>query len=367
MSAAIRRALKAAAIAVVAFLLVAGTIDGLTPASSGPTSSSYATAADGLAGYAQLLTRAGHGVTRIRVAPAQAALDPRTTIVMLDPNLVLRADVAALRQFVLAGGRLIVGGREPGAWLSELIDDAPSWTASGPTSATPLLPVPETSGVGLVVSTGAGAWNDAGGTLPVLGDPGSSLLTVATLGAGRIELLADSSPLQNQLLSHADNAALGLRLAGAPGRPVAFEEAVHGYGHSSGLAALPTRWKWALIGLIAAALLAVAARMRRLGPVQPPGAPSFPPRRAHVEALASALGRTAPARAAAEPVHQRARSLVRRRAGLPPSASDEELREAAAELGLDPGEVRAVSEAELSDDNVLAAGSALAKLTGASA
>jgi len=359
--------LKAVAIAVVAFLVATTTIDGLTPGAGGPTSSSYATSADGLAGYAQLLASAGHPVTKIRVPPARAVLDPRETIVMLDPNLVLRADVAALRTFVAAGGRLIAGGREPGAWLSELIDDSPSWTATGRTTSAPLLPVPETGGVSVVESAGEGAWSDAGGTLPVLGDPGSSLLTVATVGAGRIELLAYSSPLQNRLLADADNAGLGLALAGATGRPVAFEEAVHGYGHSSGLGALPTRWKWALIGLAVAALLAVAARFRRLGPVQPPPPAALPPRRAHVEALASALGRTASAAAAAEPVHTRARSLVLRRAGLPASASDEELRAAAARLGLDPAEVRAIGEPALSDDDVLAAGSALAKLAGVSA
>ena len=52
-------------------------IDELTPASSGPTSSSYATSADGLAGYADLLTAAGHDVTRLRVAPAPG--DARST------------------------------------------------------------------------------------------------------------------------------------------------------------------------------------------------------------------------------------------------------------------------------------------------
>ena len=133
-------------------------------------------------------------------------------------------------------------------------------------------------------------------------------MTVATLGTGRIELLADSSPLQNQLLAHADNARLGLSLAGAPGRTVQFEEASHGYGGGRGLAALPTRWKWALIGLLVAALLAVASRIRRLGPATPPAPPTPPPRRLHVEALASALARTERPSEAAEPVRDHVRA-----------------------------------------------------------
>jgi hypothetical protein len=362
-SARATQGLKALVIIVIAFALVAAVVERLTPHSSGPASSSYATSADGLAGYAELLTKAGHSVTRLRIAPARAALDPRETVVLLDPSVVLPDDVSALRRFVAAGGRLIAGGPEPGAWLSELIGNSPVWSAAGQTTSTPLVPVAETGGVGVVQSAGEGTWSDAGGTLPVLGDPRSSLLTVTSLGAGRISLLADSSPLQNRLLADADNAQLGLSLAG-PGRPVAFDEAAHGYGHSSGLAALPTRWKWALIGALAAALLAVAARIRRLGPAQPPPAVALPPRRAHVEALASALARTGQPGQAAEPVHRHARALVLRRAGLPSSASADELGEAAARLGLDPAEVRAVTTSALGDGDVLAAGSALAKLSG---
>jgi hypothetical protein len=364
LSARASQGFKALVIIVIALALLAAVIDELTPHAGGPASSSYATSADGLAGYAELLTRAGHSVARLRVAPAQAALDPRETVVLLDPSVVLPDDVSALRRFLAAGGRLIAGGPEPGAWVSELIGNSPVWGAAGQTTSTPLLPVPETAGVRVVQSAGEGSWSDAGGTLPVLGDPRSSLLTVRSLGAGRISLLADASPLQNRLLADADNAQLGLALAGEPGRPVAFDEAAHGYGQSGGLAALPTRWKWALLGAVAAALLAVAARIRRLGPAEPPPAPALPPRRAHVEALASALARTGQPGQAAEPVHRHARALVLRRAGLPASASAEELDEAAARLGLDPAEVRAITPPELADGDVLAAGSALAKLSG---
>jgi hypothetical protein len=353
-----RQALKVLGVIAAGAVIVAGAIDQLTPSSSGPTSSSYASSADGLAGYAELLSRLGHGVTRLRVAPSRAALDPGTTVVFLDPNVVLRSDVAALRRFVIAGGRLIAGGREPGAWLSELIADSPSWRPTGATASTPLVPVPETAGVDVVQSAGEGSWSDPGGTLPAVGGPRRSLLTVVSLGSGRIELLADASPLQNRLLAQADNAQLGLGLAGEPGRPVAFEEAAHGYGARRGLAALPTRWKWALLGLVAAALLGVAARFRRLGPPAPAATPAPPPRRVHVEALASALARTDRPGEAAEPVRRHARSLVLRR------AHGEDLAQAAQKLGLDPDEVRALDAPELADDDVLAAGSALSKLTG---
>ena len=117
---------------------------------------------------------------------------------------------------------------------------------------------------------------------------------------------------------HADDAAFGLAIAGAPSRPVSFEEAVHGYGEARGLAALPTRWKWALGGLLLAALVAVAARFRRLGPPEPTPVPPQPPRRAHVDALGSALARTGRPAEAAGPVQAQARTLVLTRARLTP-------------------------------------------------
>jgi hypothetical protein len=350
---------KGAGIVVLALIVAATLINNFTPHSSGPSSSSYATAADGLAAYAGLLARNGHRVVRLRTAPAHAALDPRETLVFLDPNVVLRDDVAALRRFVIAGGVLIAGGREPETWVSELIAGSPEWSATGPRTATPLLPIAETAGVGTVQTAGEGSWSDAGATVPVVGDPGSALLTVTALGRGRIALLADPSPLQNRLLAYSDNAAFGLALAGVEGRAVAFDEAAHGYGTGRGLSALPTRWKWTLIGLLVAALVGVAARFRRLGPPEPPPPAMLPPRRAHVEALASALSRTGRPSEAAEPLRRHARAQLLRHERLAGNAADDDVREAARRLGLDRDEIGAI----LDDGDLLSAGRASAKLT----
>jgi hypothetical protein len=374
-----RRALLALAAACAAFIVGATVINGLTPGQGGPTSSSYASAPDGIGAYAELLARSGHPVTRLRTALADAQLDPGRTLVLLDPDVLAQRDVTAVRAFVSAGGRLVAGGQAPGAWLAGLLADPPSWSPDSSTVASPLVPVPELAGVTLVRSAGHGAWREAHATLPVLADATRAtratgatgatgatrgLLTVAGLGRGRVALLADSSPLQNQYLASADNAALALALAGPPGRPVAFSESVHGYGTRRGLAALPTRWKWALAGLLLAAVALIAARIRRLGPPEPPARAELPPRRAHVEALALALGRTRVPVAAAGPVHERARALLWRRARLAADAGPAEVHAAGQRLGLDPAEARAVAAPELSDENLLAAGRALAKLSG---
>ena len=79
------RAMRPGARAVVAVLVVVLGLNLLTAGVStvtggsgpgGPTSSSYATASDGLAAYAELLARHGHAVERLRTSLAEAALDP---------------------------------------------------------------------------------------------------------------------------------------------------------------------------------------------------------------------------------------------------------------------------------------------------
>jgi hypothetical protein len=199
-----------------------------------------------------------------------------------------------------------------------------------------------------------------------VGAPDESLLNAGTLGGGRVELLADPSPLENRLLVSADNAAFSVSLAGASGRPVAFEEGVHGYGEATGLAALPARWKWALAGLVLAALAGVAARFRRLAPPDPEGPATLPPRRQHVEAMAIALARTAQPAEATKSVRDHGRELVRRRTGLEADADTEALTQAAARLGLGVDEVRALFSAQPGqrDEDILAAGRALAELSG---
>ena len=119
-------------VAVIALNLITLVGARLLRSPGGPTSSSFATASDGLAAYAELLTRSGHPVSRLRSAPADARLDPRTTLVVLDPSAVLPADAAALRRFVAGGGRLVAGGSDP-VWVRDLLTRPPLWSANAPT------------------------------------------------------------------------------------------------------------------------------------------------------------------------------------------------------------------------------------------
>jgi hypothetical protein len=331
-------------------------VTGGTP--GGPASSSYSTGPAGVAAYASLLARDGHVVRRVRAVPARAALDPSTTVVLLAPDgPVAAADRSALRRFVKAGGRLLVGG-PTGSWLGRIIRDPPQWSPTPASSLEPLAPLPELTGIRNVEATGRGSW-EAGSALPVLGDGDRALLSVDDVGGGRVLLLANVAPLQNHLLDHGDDAALGLALAGPPGRPIAFLEAYHGYGAATaGFGAIPVRW-WFSFGVLA---LAVAALMlasgRRLGPPQPNERELPPPRREYVESLGGVLARSRPHDAAVKPVQIRARRLLAARFGLGLSPTDEQIRVAAIRLGLPQSDAAALTQPATTDADVLAIGRA---------
>jgi hypothetical protein len=339
--------------AVVAVNLALQRIDRATGTPGGPTSSAFATGPDGLAAYAELLDREGRGVRRLRTAPAESELDPSSTLVVLDPQGLTREDTRALRTFVEAGGRLVAGGRLSGGWLVQIFRYWPGWRPIGPRHPRPLVPISELASVRRVQAAGEGSWSHLGPALPAVEGPAGTLLSVTEFGEGRALLLADASPLQNRLLGRADNAALGLGLAGPPERPVVFVESVHGYGRASGLRAIPSSWRWTLVGLLVAALVWMVARGRRLGPPERARRALAPPRREYVEALGAVLGRTRAPAAAGEIV--RAAALDRLRASG-------DLRVAAAGAGLEPAEVTALADGVRDNSGLLAAGRALARL-----
>ena len=275
-------------------------------------SSSYATNADGLAAWAQLLRRNRHTVVQLRTSLQRARLDPRGTVIVLDPSSLLHSEGERLLTFVKEGGRLLIGGHEPQSTLPALLPSPPKWA---PTGEAQLLPAESgaasVAGVGEVASAGEGEWTESHGyTAPLRGAHGHGPLLERTIGKGTLALLADASPLQNRLLASDDNAQFALDLSGQDRQPVVFVESVPGYGPSRGLAAqlfsepgagsdlaaLSTRWWVAFAGLLLAGLLWSVARGRRLGVAEPAGEQAQPPRADYVHAMSLLLRRTGDAR-----------------------------------------------------------------------
>jgi hypothetical protein len=337
---------------VIAVNLVLRELDRYTRSPNGPESSSYATAPDGTAAYASLLRHFGHLVLPLRDPLDRAALDPKTTLVLVDPAApVAPSDGNALRGFVDAGGRLVAGG-DPTGWLGNVVARPPAWRPSAPTDAQAIA-VP---GVTDVVTAGEGAWVDPRGRV-LLRAHGDPIAVEEHEGAGTIVLLADASPLQNRLLGEADNAALGLALAG--GRPVVFAESVHGYGAASGIRAVPARW-WSLFGGVClAAFLLALARGRRLGPAELRERDLPPPRVEFAEALATQLAKARPRGEAVYVARRVARSRVAGALGISAEATDSELRRRAEERGFDQAAIDAVLGEGVGEDDLLALGHAI--------
>ena len=331
--------------------------------STGPRSSTYTTGEEGLAAYANLLAVRGHPVEPLRTDPSAAELDPSHTIVVLDPGELSDPDADALHEFVEEGGSLVAGGSAPFPGLDRLVEDPPSWSASGARLAGPVVPVPEVRGVERVTGEGEGGWSDLGATLPILTGGSRTLASVTDVGDGRVTLLADSSPLQNANLAENDNAVFGAALAGEPGRPVRFLETVHGYGSGTGFGALPSGTRWAIAGMGLAVLLWLWARGRRFGPPEAAAREFAPPRRAYADGIAATLARTGQRSASLRPVTEHARARLERRAGAEPGASSRALADAARSARLSAAEMRALDGVIEDDEGVMAAGTALAKLT----
>ena len=337
---------------------------GKTP--GGRRASAYATGSNGLAAYAELLGHEGHAVERTRGPVSRGPLDPATTLVVLDPETISTDDAGALLQFVVDGGRLVIGGPYP-SYFSALRDAPPRWVSSGPahwaTINPSLAPISE------IVSAGDGEFVEAGGTGPIVGDIDNALVTQASVGQGLVLFVADSSPLQNRLLATADNAALGLALAGEPGRTVVFPEGVHGYGSSRGIAAIPSDWKVALAGLAIAGLVLMWARGRRLGPPEDDSRELPPPRAAYVDAVGSTLARTRQPDESLQIVARRVREHIDARAvpgadGAAGATADLDRVEFARRgraVGLSDDEIDAVLD-PITDSSVLAVGRALSRV-----
>jgi hypothetical protein len=240
-----------------------------------------------------------------------------------------------------------------------LLSSEPTWSAAPSTHTHPLAPVPELAGVTRLETAGAGSWATTGAALPVYGNDTSSVVAVATVGLGRVVMLADASILQNSYLGTGDNARFALDVAGSSARPVDFFESYHGYGPSMGYASIPGRWIELLGGLVLAALALMVARGRRLGPPEAEGRDLPPPRRAYVDSVAGILARARRPDEVLNPIRAETQARIARRAGLPVDAAPEVLEAAARQAGLSEAEIGAMLGRSGDDDAVLSAGRAL--------
>ena len=341
-----RAVLAGTAVLAVVALVVVGNVSGEEAPERHIT---RVTDASGLRAYAELL-RSYDAEVRVRTGSGDFA--PDRTIVVLEPRTLDAEAVDAVTRFVDRGGRLVVIGGDT-SLSGRLLERPP--VAFGPPAdeLRVVAPVPESSGVATVAAAGA-TFAGTGEALPVIAADDGTMLAVADRGRGRVVLLASADPLRNGNLATADHAALGLAVVGGPGRDVTFLERG---APARGLAAIPTKWKWTLGLLLAASLVLVLAQGRRMGPPDRPARALAPPRRGYVESMGRLIGRARRPDDAVAPLRARARELL-----WPGGQPAGDTMAQAAARGLTPAEARALFVRAESEDDLLLAGRAFARL-----
>lgn len=341
------------ALVLVAFV---GTVE--PPGGSGPPSSSFSTGEHGVKAYAELLERAGYEVDQVRVPVSESPVPVSGTIVLFDAP-VASEDAAALRSFVMGGGRLVIGGRSS---LSSAFPELPAVdrAATGPVRVV----FPAFPGVAEVATPpDFSAYGSAAGLVPVLAAGDAVLAGVRTEGAGVVVGLAEPQTVSNEFLARADNAALALALAGPVDRPVSFLEYPHGFTRAEGLWALPVRWRWAFAGLGFAGVVWLLARARRLGPPDGRRRRLPPPRIEYVNGLAAGLARTKDLAGAAAPIQDRIRSELAMRTRVSSSLDTVSLGTVSKLAGLSPLDVERALAPPRDHADVVVAGKVLAQLS----
>ncbi len=248
--------------------------------------SSYSRDPQGLAAAASLLAQYGIGVERLRGA-VDARPDSNATVFLIDPSQLDAAEVEYLAMFVTSGGRLVVGGPYP-FYLDRFSDRPPRWQPAGRDTW-------DASGfatdLGSVETANEGEFDDSGVGSVLVGSSTSSLITREARGAGEVIFVADPTFMTNELIGSADNAAVTVELVGGRSRAL-FLEGVHGVEAERGWAALPSRWRASLLGLLVAGLIYMWARGTRFGPPEFEVRVLDPPRAEYVHSIADTLVRT---------------------------------------------------------------------------
>lgn len=259
-------------LAIIAFILIAGTVIALlqrgpkvtgflSPAGTGP---------DGAHAIADLLAERGHDVAAVTTVPAAvAAAAPGTTLVVTSPYLLTRRQLAAL---AATRANLVIPEPTPAA----LAAVAPGLTLAGGGSVGVLLP-----GCALRAAMLAGPADLGGPGIRVPADrPGVAQCYIAngrptlvqfSAGGRLVTILGTGVPLTNGYLARQGNAALAINLLSTGSRitwlvpPAVPAPAAAGGKPLTSLVPLPAYL--VAIQLVLALALAALWRARRLGPL----------------------------------------------------------------------------------------------------
>ncbi|MHC4821312.1 MAG: DUF4350 domain-containing protein [Planctomycetota bacterium] len=337
-------------IALVAGVVILGTVGSRGADPFEVRRSSYLTTPTGTKGLHDLLTELGYDVRRHRDDLSRVPGDAGTLLMLSPPVAVGRDEIRGIISWVEGGGTLVLGlggGRmRPLATAANRTSPAAAlpralgvWAQPTPVTQVNVRPQGFLKGAVRRVRF-RGGYALAGPALhrtdlvPLVTSPHGVVAMELPRARGRILVFADDTPFTNRTIRHPDNAQMLVRLLAPQDdpRPILFDETHQGYGRDRDAA---TRLASALsetglfVVMLQAALAAAAMLYltgRRFGAPMPP---SRARRRSAVEA-AEALGQAYRSAAAtglaAATVAAGARRRAAPRIGIPPTIPPAEFR-----------------------------------------
>jgi len=307
--------------------------------------SSYSTAAGGGKAAYLLLGDLGYHVERWNQSPTDLPAGGDAVLVLANPLLPASSEERlALRQFVSAGGRLLVTGALGASLLGEsgvkprqgLFSSWRRFSAEPPSPLTRGAPE-------IAMRTGVRWPTLRSDQLRLYGDADGASVVSMALGRGMIVWWADSGPLTNSGLTESSNLSLFLNSVGPQISPLAWQgtppktaagrvptrvlwdEYFHGerVGLWSYLGRTPVPWFLLQLGLVFAGV--IFSYGRRSGPLRPLVQESRLSPLEFVQTLGELYQRKGAAAGALEIAYQRFRDQLARRLGASPRAKPEEL------------------------------------------
>jgi hypothetical protein len=285
-----------------------------TDEGSGTLPSSYSAGNSGTKAAFMLLGQMGYSPKRWTENPrGLAGLPPHSTLILADPVPSDEFDIAAVRQFLQKGGRVVATG--PG--FARFVPKYPVLHAGRPhfqwKSYRPHEPSSLTRGIEVIALAPMFYFDSEQAEAPFL-DGDESPVTRFSYGAGEVIWWSNAEPMSNSGIREKDNAQLLLNSVGDAGRgPVLWDEYFHQGGRTviDSVLASPLRW-----GLLQAALIGALVCLtysRQFGPARQSVAASRLAPMEFVETLAALYQKAGAAHIAVEIVYEQFRGALQRR------------------------------------------------------
>lgn len=332
------------ALAIVSFLL------SYTDTSPRVAGSSYSSEPHGTRVAYLVLKELGHEIDRSFDPVTALRGEPReSTFLLANPAVgPSEQDTRAMRAFVERGGVVIAYGLSAAPFLPGVTPVKGGPAIDNDAHRLPVgIPGALTRGTDAMRARRQRAPELDAAYVAVYGESAAPALVVARFGEGRVIWSLDHTPIQNDGVAGEDNVRVLANAAGAPGlRTILWDEHYHGERRSlwSYLAGTPVAWGFAQLALLAVAGFAAVGRRR--GPLRPRFVEPRTSPLEFVDTMGSLYERAGTRREAVDAARSRLRRRLAAAAGMPPSATDEQLvSAAAARTGIDGGRILAALSA----------------------